>query len=127
MPTIYLPLPDRRLSPNARAHWRSKAAATKAYRALAAEAARRVAGDDDAMPYESATVEVTYRVADRRRRDRDNLLAMLKSAFDGLADGGVVEDDADFIYLPVKVEVVGRRGDLGVSLHVRGGSFPVGA
>lgn len=32
----------------------------------------------------------------RRRRDRDNLIASLKGALDGLADAGVVVDDEAF-------------------------------
>lgn len=116
---IKLPLPDRRLSPNARTHWRSKAAATKAYRQAARDAAAiAMRSTDETLPMGAAKVTVTYRVADRRRRDRDNLLAMLKAAFDGIADAGLVEDDADFTYAPVRLDVVGRNGDVGVSVEV---------
>ena len=116
---IKLPLPDRRLSPNARTHWRSKAAATKALRQAARDAAAiAMRSTDEPLPMGAAKVTVTYRVADRRRRDRDNLLAMLKAAFDGIADAGLVEDDADFTYAPVRLDVVGRNGDVGVSVEV---------
>ena len=32
---------------------------------------------------------------DKRRRDKDNAVASLKAAFDGLQDGGVIENDAE--------------------------------
>lgn len=119
MLTIELPLPDRVLSPNSRAHWRQKARATKAYRGLAAAAAAAARGlTYEPLPMRAAIVRATYRVADRRRRDRDNLLAMLKPVFDGLQDAGVVRDDADLTYAPVHVEVVGRKGEHGVTLDI---------
>ena len=119
--TISLPLPDRCLSPNARTHWATKARATKRLRSLARDAASLAIGaTGDALPFATARVRVVYRVRDRRRRDRDNMLAALKAAFDGIADAGVVVDDAALVYLPVEVEVVGRGGETGVDLHVEG-------
>jgi crossover junction endodeoxyribonuclease RusA len=116
---IHLPLPDRRLSPNARTHWRPKAAATKQYRELARGLATCARGATyEPLPMRAALCRVTYRVADRRRRDRDNLLAMLKAAFDGVADAGIVRDDSDITYAPVQVEVVGRGGQTGVVLSI---------
>ena len=97
---IILPLPDRRLSPNARVCWQAKSKATKRYRAasffIAQQFPRRWA---------RAESEATFYFKDRRRRDRDNLLASLKAAFDGIAAAGVVEDDADLTHLPVRLEV----------------------
>lgn len=40
-----------------------------------------------------------------RRRDRDNLLASLKAAFDGIADAGLVENDAGLTHLPVHIVI----------------------
>jgi Holliday junction resolvase RusA-like endonuclease len=40
------------------------------------------------------TADVTFVVPDRRRRDMDNLLAMLKPAWDGLVDAGLLVDDS---------------------------------
>jgi crossover junction endodeoxyribonuclease RusA len=116
---IEMPLPDRRLSPNARTHWRSKAQATKHLRELARGLAVCAKGlTCETLPMHQALCRITYRVADRRRRDRDNLLAMLKAAFDGIADAGIVGDDADITYAPVAIEVVGRGGETGVTLRI---------
>jgi crossover junction endodeoxyribonuclease RusA len=106
---VELSLPDKCLSPNARCHWRVKGKATKAYRAAAKwqTVLATSASYDDHGPrgWTAATVLATFYFKDKRRRDRDNLLASLKSAFDGLADSGLVTDDAAFSYMPVLTEV----------------------
>jgi hypothetical protein len=68
-----------------------KAAATKRYRRLAKEAveAERV----ESGPWEYATVEAAFYYKDARRRDQDNAMASLKSAYDGIVDSGLVPDD----------------------------------
>ena len=40
------------------------------------------------------TAQVTFVVPDKRRRDTDNFLAMLKPCFDALVEMGVLEDDS---------------------------------
>ena len=97
---VVLPLPDRRLSPNARVCWQAKARSVKAYRAFSFSLAQRYP-----RAWKSAEAQATFFFRDRRRRDRDNLLASLKAAFDGIAAAGVVEDDADLTHLPVRIEV----------------------
>ena len=97
---VVLPLPDRRLSPNARVCWQAKARSVKAYRAFTFSLAQRYP-----RAWKSAEAQATFYFGDRRRRDRDNLLASLKAAFDGIAAAGVVEDDADLTHLPVRIEV----------------------
>jgi len=97
---IILGLPDRRLSPNARVCWQAKSRAVKAYRSEAFFIGQRFP-----TRWKAAEAESTFFFRDKRRRDRDNLLASLKAAFDGIAAAGVVEDDADLTHLPVRVEV----------------------
>ena len=48
--------------------------------------------------------QATFYFRDLRRRDRDNLLASLKAAFDGLADAHILEDDSGLVHLPVRIE-----------------------
>jgi Holliday junction resolvase RusA-like endonuclease len=55
--------------------------------------------------WESASVQATFYFRDKRRRDRDNLLASLKAYFDGLADSGLIANDSGLTHLPVKVEL----------------------
>ena len=105
--TITLPLPPKHLSPNARPHWRAKAKATKAYRITAGlTAAGILTGQHDPRPmWKSATVQVRAFYRDARRRDKDNILASLKAAFDGLKDAGLIEDDSGLTHLPMVLAV----------------------
>ena len=98
--TLELPFPPAALSPNARVHWRVKAVVAANYRsdcaweAVADKAARGYTRNGGMTPPVRAAV--TFVVPDRRRRDLDNLLASLKSAWDGLCDAGVLAgDDAE--------------------------------
>lgn len=98
---ITLSLPPRELSPNARTHWATKARATRRYRQLACVEAI-VAGVPE-RPWTLATAELRFHFRTAARRDRDNLLASMKAAFDGLTDAGVVADDSGITHLPVQV------------------------
>jgi crossover junction endodeoxyribonuclease RusA len=96
---IVLPLPPPELSPNARPHWAAKARAVRRYREaayLSSLAERR------ARPMNVAKVTARFFFRSRQRRDRDNLLASLKPAFDGIADARVVTNDAGMIHMPVE-------------------------
>lgn len=97
---VTMPLPMPILSPNSRVCWQAKARAVKQYRATAFHVAQRFP-----VRWKSAEVLASFFFKDSRRRDRDNLLASLKSAFDGIASAGVVEDDSELTYLPVRLEV----------------------
>jgi len=96
---IVLPLPPRELSPNARPHWAVKARAIRQYRETAYLSALAVR---PARPWQTAKVTACFFFRTRRRRDRDNLLASLKAAFDGIADARVVANDAGMIHMPVE-------------------------
>ena len=76
------------LSLNDRMHWRKKAGITRTIRAGVADDAGRTVPACSA-----ATVELHYVPRDKRRRDRDNLVATLKPCMDGLVDAGVIPDD----------------------------------
>ncbi len=100
--SITLPLPHKSLSPNktigslgARL---GKSAATKKYRKAAEMLARSEMKGD---PWPAAEVQCTFYHKIARKRDKDNALASMKAAFDGIADAGVVADDSDITYLPV--------------------------
>ena len=101
MPASFtMSVPPACLSPNARTHYMAKARATKAVRRNAGLIARSIG---IAPPLESAAVRLTFRFPDRRKRDRDNLVARCKAIFDGLQDAGVVRDDSDITHLPARI------------------------
>lgn len=105
---VVLRLPPKELSPNARPHRMAKAAATKLYRQLAWATAREALGRSRPK-WTEATARVTFYFARPGRRDRDNLISSLKSAFDGLVDAGLLVDDENLIVLPPKREVDASR------------------
>lgn len=91
--TFALPWLDKRLSPNARTHWRSLASIKKAAKSdatlLTLEALRgkRLSWDGGDVP-----VEIVFHPPDRRRRDLDNLVGAQKAAQDGVAEALGVDD-----------------------------------
>jgi hypothetical protein len=107
--TIILPLPPSVLSPNrpcgSRGGRFARAAASKRQRRLACEAvtALRI----ESGPWERATVQAKFVHVQKRRRDDVNHAAMLKSAYDGVVDAGLlVDDDSEHLTsLPVRFEV----------------------
>ena len=105
--TIELPLPHKNLSPNSRCHYMAKATATKKARrdARHASALAWYQWAIIAPQWAEATVQATFYFKDRRKRDRDNLLASLKASFDGLADSRLIANDSGLTHLPVKVDV----------------------
>lgn len=107
---VTLPWPDKRLSPNARLHWATKARATKASRnealwAFWAAGARK-------LKIGAPKITMTFCPPDRRRRDRDNLIASMKAATDGIADALGIDDS--------KFETTYRMGE-----PVKGGAVLV--
>jgi len=107
---ITLPLPNRKLSPNAIPHhmelYRLKKAAKNAGHMAALLAVQEQEMDESQFPWEKATTQATFYFLVNRRRDGDNHNAMLKAYLDGVADAGIVNDDEDFIPLPPIFEVV---------------------
>lgn len=107
--------PAKELSPNWRGHWAVKAREKRWARAGAASAARgaiatlvshgKLAFMQRKLFWKNATALCVCYAKDRRRRDRDNLLASLKATFDGLVDAWVLEDDAGLIHLPLEIKL----------------------
>lgn len=115
---ITFPIPPRVLSPNARTHWAVKAKATKYLRQSVCVLARE-ANAGKSSKWMSATCKVLWYAKTRRRMDRDNCLAMLKAAFDGLVDAGVLVDDCGLTHLPLEIHHDAKqpRVELLVSPH----------
>lgn len=92
---VVLPIPNKVLSPNCMIASLGgrymKVAATKKYRALTR--ASLEAEEITTAPWNYARVFPTFFHATIRRRDEDNYQGMLKAAYDGVVDSGLVEDD----------------------------------
>ncbi len=92
---IVLPLPNKVLSANFTVGGiggrMMKATATKRYRCLVCEAVQneRV----ESLPWGKVSVEAEFYYKTNRRRDEDGLMYLLKSAYDGIVDAGIVPDD----------------------------------
>ena len=90
--------PPSELNPNARVHWRTLAKAKAQYKEHCGWLIVEPRHFPDARRHyplsPPVTAQVTFVVADKRRRDTDNFLSMLKPCFDALVEMGVLVDDS---------------------------------
>ena len=77
---------------------------------------------DKDVDWQHSVIQPVYFFKDKRRRDRDNYAAMLKSAYDGIADATSV-DDKEFIPMPCVMDV--DKEDPRVELVVTAEVIPV--
>ena len=91
---IRLPWPGSNLSSNSRIHWAVKAKAIKDYREQAMFASIE-SGLRNAN-HTHAILDFFFFPPDKRRRDAQNMPAMMKSAIDGIADA-MGCDDHNFV------------------------------
>ncbi len=93
------PWPPRSLSPNVSVYWRTLAKAKAQYKedcgwVVHVEAIlKRRPPRTPLLLKPPVTAQVTF-VCDKRRRDADNHMAMLKPLWDALVEMGVLEDDS---------------------------------
>lgn len=99
---LNLPVPDSRLSPNARIHFMTRARLTKQHRQAAKLVAMGALNRDEPR-WKRASVQLAWTFEDARKRDHDNLLARCKAYFDGLRDAGLIDDDSGLTHLPMTV------------------------
>ena len=85
---IDLPWPSPKLSSNKRLHWRVKSEATKKARADA----KWLALSAKVGQWPNAVLQFAYFPPDKRRRDVQNMPAMLKASIDGIADAMGCDD-----------------------------------
>ena len=103
---ITLPYPHRDLGPNRarNVHWGRKAKLVREYREEAYIQARAELFELSPPQHKTLNSRATFYVKDKRKRDRDNLQAMLKPAFDGFQDAGLVEDDCWITHHPCEIK-----------------------
>lgn len=97
---LELPWPPASLSPNgSHGHWAAKRDAKKRYRDACCTATLLVSRGRRALDVPLRVELVFHPAPDGRRRDRDNLLARMKSGLDGVASALQI-DDARFQPVP---------------------------
>ena len=89
---IRLPYPPAKLSPNKRLHWAARAQAVAKYRRECAVLARHFRDLPRTLSPRPLPVKITFHPPDKRRRDRDNMIAAFKAGADGVADAIGVDD-----------------------------------
>ena len=97
-------IPSAALSPNSRSHWRVKHKASKAVKqatAAGVQIAFQLDGEPEDLPWHEVELQATYYHNCKRRRDPDNLIALLKYPIDGLVLGGLLIDDDMITLKPV--------------------------
>lgn len=102
---IVLPYEKPPLTANQRMHWRAKAKITAQVRDRAAWSAV----EQHVRRLDRCKVELEWHVADRRRRDADNLVPTLKALCDGLVDARVVRDDTPDLMVKAMPTIVRMR------------------
>lgn len=115
---IILPLPPSVLSPNrppgSRGRMMRKARAARSYRQTAMSAA--IECGIETGPWEFVGIQATFFHKTKRRRDDVNHLAMLKPAYDGIVDSGLIVDDSfsHLVTLPAafKIDTLSPRVEL---------------
>lgn len=112
--TIFLPWPDKRLSPNGRYHWskiaRAKKAAKRTAHYLVLEAGIRK------INATSVNVKLSFYPPSKRHYDADNLIASHKAALDGISDA-IGVDDSKFIISATPHGPVEKNGMVKVELE----------
>ena len=111
---VILPWPPKELSPNARLHWARRAKAAKYYRELCCLKTKNAGFE---VPSEGKIrILVTFCPPDRRHRDADNQVAMIKAGLDGFADALGVNDRR---FLPTFRFTDEVAGEVRISLEPR--------
>lgn len=88
--SIFLPWPDRKLSPNARVHWAALASAKKKAKRDARYATQ--AAGIGKIEAERLSVRYVIFPPNRHARDTDNIVSSLKAAQDGIAEAIGIDD-----------------------------------
>lgn len=100
---LELPWPPSSLSPNTRhGHWASKSTAAKRYRDACCIATLEATRSAPAAKVPMRVALEFHPPPDHRKRDRDNLVARMKSGLDGVAQALRI-DDAQFVEVSARV------------------------
>lgn len=91
---IELPYPPSVLNPNKRTHWAPRNRAFQKYKTDCFFIAKQ-------HP-KQRVLKITFHPPDKRRRDRDNIIASFKAGQDGLAEAWRIDDsEFEITYAPI--------------------------
>ena len=114
---VTLPWPPQELKPNWRGHWAPKARKVKRYRKDAYLLTKQATPLQFFAYRGKVEIQCEFCAPDRRQRDEDNLVAAMKSGFDGIADRLGI-NDRKFHYLEHEYRFSGRQRVGYVRVHV---------
>jgi crossover junction endodeoxyribonuclease RusA len=114
MVELFLPWPDRRLSPNARVHWSSLARAKKSAKNVAFYTVKEAGIGKIAA--DSIKAKYSFFPPDRHARDADNLISSMKAAQDGIALAIGIDDSKWQTSYEIK-SAIEKRGMVKVELE----------
>lgn len=110
---VTLPWPPLEMSPNARAHWATKARAAGRHKRDCQILCMGVG--IRALGWDGMAVSLTFHPPSARRSDLDNMLAAMKAGLDGLAAASGVDDSRWQITIARGEPVKGGAVDVAVS------------
>ena len=115
---IVTKIPSAALSANSRKHWRVKHKASKSIKESTAKIVEREIEiqKPTGLRWHAIVLEAIYYHHVNRRRDPDNLVALLKYPIDGLVLGGLLVDD-DLITLKPVVKRIDKENPR-LELHI---------
>ena len=114
---ISLPWPDKRLSPNARVHWRVKAEAVRDARQIGKiNALISPTAPSNLMLFRDQNITYKFYPPTKHTRDDDNFKAMMKPYRDGVADAYNI-DDSRFHTQPAEWGAVVKGGKVVLRLE----------
>lgn len=103
--SLVFPIPRKHCNPNSRSHWAAKAkhnSKTRHDAKLVTLSAISAIEDEIDAPWSAAKMRIKWFHPTNRHRDKDNIIASLKSTIDGIVDGGLLHDDNEVSLLPVE-------------------------
>ena len=119
MITIELPWPDKRLSPNARVHWRVSAEAVDIARHIGKiSALTSPTAPPNLLLFKDQNISYKFHPPTKRRMDDDNAIAMMKAYRDGVAEAYQI-DDKRFHTQPLEWGEVVKGGKVVLTLEVK--------
>lgn len=116
--TVNLPIvPERALSPNARVHWAEKYKAAQRLQNAVILLTREAVRKQEWIAPEKATLQFTVCLTSRRRRDADNIVAMMKPAQDALVIAGAIKnDDLEHLEILSPIVIIGRTEHMKITV-----------